>query len=73
MMAGIDVIAGMAAGNLPMLAAIVVAYVAGTFTPDKYASERLRGFGRAVASKLPYRPPPGMDETEALQEATDDE
>lgn len=69
----IDAIASTAGGNLPALAAVVLAYAAGTFTPGRYAGERLAGFGRAVASKLPYRPPPGLKEEEALQEATEEE
>ena len=58
--------------NLTTLAAVLIAYIAGTFTPGGFAGERLRGFGRVVAGKLPYRPPPGQDETEAMEEATDE-
>lgn len=52
-----------------MLSAVVVAFGAGAACPTYYAQERFRGFGRAMVDRLPYRPPPGMEETEALQEA----
>lgn len=52
------------------LAAVVVAFLAGAACPVYYAQERLRGFGRAMMSKLPYQPPPGSDEESALVEAT---
>jgi hypothetical protein len=48
------------------VAAVVLAYLAGAASPTYYAMERMRGFGRAVADKLPYRPPAGMKEEEAL-------
>lgn len=53
-----------------MLAVAVVCFLAGAATPVYYAQERLRGFGRAMMSKLPYRPPPGSNEETALVEAT---
>ncbi|QKY18383.1 hypothetical protein Hrr1229_005710 [Halorubrum sp. CBA1229] len=62
---------GSVGGNLPAAAAVLIAYIAGTFTPGGYAGERLQGFGRVVASKLPYKPPPGMEETEALEAASE--
>ena len=67
----IDAIAGTVGGNLPAAAAVLVAYMAGAATPGGYAMERINGFGRVVASKLPYRPPPGMDQTEALEAASE--
>ena len=68
----IEAISATVGGNLAAFAAVLIAYIAGTFTPGKYAGERLQGFGRAVAAKLPYRPPPGQDESEAMQDATDE-
>jgi len=58
-------------GNQTMIAVAILAYIGGMFTPGRFAGERLEGFGRAVASKLPYRPPPGKDEEQAMKEATD--
>jgi hypothetical protein len=59
------------AGNQTMIAVAIICYIGGMFTPGRFAGERLEGFGRAVASKLPYRPPPGKDEETAMKEATD--
>jgi hypothetical protein len=53
------------------LAAVVLAFLAGATAPTYYAQERLRGFGRAVSSRLPYRPPAGLDESEAMEAATE--
>jgi len=50
-------------------AAVVAAFLAGAACPAYYAQERFRGFGRAMLDRLPYRPPPGMEETQALREA----
>ena len=55
-----------------MLAIVLVAFQAGAACPAYYARERLRGFGRAIFDKLPYRPPPGLDEEQALREAAED-
>ncbi|ACV47825.1 MULTISPECIES: hypothetical protein [Halomicrobium] len=46
-------------------------FLGGMAVPTRYGMERLEGFGRAVASKLPYRPPPGTDEQEAMADAVD--
>lgn len=54
-----------------MLSGLLVAFVAGSTCPTYYATERLRGFGRAMFDTLPYRPPPGMSEDDALREALD--
>lgn len=51
------------------LAVAVLFYVAGLVTPWYYAQERIRGFGRALASRIPYRPPPGKHKDDAMQEA----
>lgn len=52
-------------------AAVVLAFLAGATCPTYYAQERLRGFGRTLFDRLPYRPPPGMDREEALQVAVE--
>ncbi|ACV46606.1 hypothetical protein [Halomicrobium mukohataei] len=54
------------------VALAVLMLVAGMAVPTRYGMERVEGFGRAVASKLPYRPPPGTDEQEAMADAVDD-
>jgi len=54
-----------------LLALVLAAFLAGAACPAYYAQERFRGFGRAMLDRLPYRPPPGMEESEALQEAAD--
>lgn len=59
-------------GNLTVMAAVVIAFFAGAMTPVYYAQERFRGFGRAMMSKLPYRPPPGREESEAMEDAVDE-
>lgn len=51
------------------LALAAVCFIAGSLCPTYYAQERFRGFGRAMVDKLPYRPPPGMEESEALAAA----
>jgi hypothetical protein len=68
----IDAFGSAVGGNLTVLAAVLIAFAAGAMTPVYYAQERFRGFGRAMISKLPYRPPPGTDEQEAMEDATDE-
>lgn len=51
------------------LAAVVLAFLGGMTVPTAYGRERLRGFGRWMASKLPYEPPPGHDDQDALEAA----
>lgn len=58
---------GIALEQAPLLAALITAYMAGAATPFGYVIERLRGFGRASVSRLPYEPPPGMEREEALR------
>jgi hypothetical protein len=53
------------------IAAVVLAYIVGTATPVYYAQERLRGFGRAMVDRLPYKPPPGMEKQQALEAAAE--
>lgn len=59
-------------GLLPSTGAValfVLAFLAGAACPTYYAQERLRGFGRAIVDRLPYVPPPGMEEQQALRAA----
>jgi len=41
-----------------MVALFLLAFTLGMCVPFRYGIERLRGFGRAGLSKLPYKPPP---------------
>lgn len=54
-----------------IVAIAVLFLLAGMAVPTRYGIERLEGFGRYVASGLPYKPPPGKDEQTAMQEAVD--
>jgi hypothetical protein len=56
-----------------MVALVVTAFLAGAACPVYYAQERLRGFGRAMLAKLPYRAPPGTDAETAMVEATSED
>lgn len=58
--------------TLTHLIYFILGVLIGGTAPTYYATERLRGFGRAMFEKLPYKPPPGMDEDEALEEAADE-
>lgn len=58
--------------NATTLAMVMLAYLAGAMTPVYYAQERMRGFGRALASQLPYKAPPGVEEGDAMEQATDE-
>lgn len=58
--------------NVTALSLALLSFLAGALCPAYYAQERFRGFGRAVISQLPYQPPPGKDEQEALREASDE-
>ncbi|QLG29460.1 hypothetical protein HUG10_09180 [Halorarum halophilum] len=53
------------------VAVVVLAFTAGMCVPFRYGIERLRGFGRVVIGKLPYAPPPGKEEGEAMEAATE--
>lgn len=55
----------------PYIIMFVFGVLVGSLAPTYYAGERMRGFGRAMFQKLPYKPPPGRDAEEALIEATD--
>jgi hypothetical protein len=59
-------------GSASVVALVLLAFIAGLALPFRFALERLRGFGRWFVSKLPYRPPPGQDEQDALEEATEE-
>lgn len=56
-----------------LLALVVTAFLAGAACPVYYAQERLRGFGRAMLAKLPYKAPPGKKPEEAMVEATSED
>lgn len=47
---------------------VILAFVLGMCVPFRYGIERLRGFGRAGISKLPYKPPeePAAGNTEKV-------
>jgi len=57
----------------PYLIMFVLGVLVGSLAPTYYATERMRGFGRAMFRKLPYKPPPGMEREEALRAATENE
>ena len=57
--------------DVATLPVVLLAFLAGATAPTYYAQERFRGFGRAMLGKLPYVPPPGQEESEALVRATD--
>lgn len=61
-----------AAAASPLIIVFVLGLIVGSIAPTYYAGEQLRGFGRAMLEKLPYKPPPGKEEEEALIEATDE-
>ncbi|WP_336001459.1 hypothetical protein [Halorientalis halophila] len=59
-------------GALPspeMVAVALLFFLAGMTVPTRYGIERLEGFGRIMAAKLPYKAPPGQDAETAMQEA----
>jgi len=58
--------------NPAVLGAVLLAFIAGLALPFRFALERLRGFGRWFVGKLPYEPPPGEDEQQALEDATEE-
>lgn len=68
----IDAATSEIAANSQTLALVILAYVAGAMTPLYYAQERMRGFGRAMMARIPYQPPPGEDEQQAMEDATDE-
>jgi len=47
----------------------LLCFIGGMAVPTRYGMERVEGFGRLVASKLPYKAPPGTDAETAMQEA----
>jgi hypothetical protein len=59
------------APNAETVGLVLVAFLSGGLCPVYYFQERMRGFGRAMVSQLPYKPPPGKDREEALVEATE--
>lgn len=62
----------MASGLEPLAVAIIylAGFVSGMWIPARYGVERLEGFGRWTMKKfVPYKPPPGKSEEEAMEEA----
>ena len=57
--------------DVATLPVVLLAFLAGSLCPTYYAQERFRGFGRAMLSKVPYAPPPGQQEDEAMVRAVD--
>lgn len=48
----------------------IAGFISGMWLPARYGVERLEGFGRWTLQKfLPYTPPPGKSEQEAMQDA----
>jgi hypothetical protein len=58
--------------TIETLAFGLVMFISGMCVPFRYGVERLRGFGRAIISRLPYEPPAGLSVDEALEQTTDD-
>ena len=54
---------------------LIIMYVLGILTaiwvPTRFAMERLEGFGRWGMMKVPYEPPAGKSEEQAMAEAED--
>lgn len=67
-----EIVSGFIAMLSPYMIVFILGLVVGSLAPTYFAAEQLRGFGRAMLAKLPYEPPPGKDEKEALIEATDE-
>jgi len=51
------------------LGAFILAFLAGMAVPTRYGLLRLRGFGRMMASKIPAKPPAGVEREEWLRRA----
>lgn len=66
-----EIASGLLSSATPYIVAFVFGVLVGSLAPTYYAGERMRGFGRAMFEKLPYKPPPGRETEEALIEATD--
>lgn len=49
---------------------LLIGLLLGLPVPYWFAAERVRGLTRAMLSKMPYRPPPGMDKEEAMTETS---
>lgn len=59
--------------SLEQLTWFLLGLLAGLPAPYWYAAERIKGFTRVLLSKLPYKPPPGKEKQEALEEAVSHE
>jgi hypothetical protein len=53
------------------IALALLFYIGGLVTPWYYAQERMRGFGRWLAAKIPYEPPPGEESGKAMERAVE--
>ena len=51
------------------LAYSLLAFLGGMSVPTRYGMERVEGFGRWVAAKLPFKPRPGTDEETSMMRA----
>lgn len=51
---------------------LVLGILIGLPAPYWFAAERVKGFSRAMLMKIPYQPPPGVEEGEAMEEAVED-
>ena len=67
-----QLIAEAVASGMPQLVAFAIGAIAGSLVPTYYAQERLRGFGRKLFDRVPYKPPPGMEQETAMRAAVED-
>ncbi|MFC7140019.1 hypothetical protein ACFQMA_09255 [Halosimplex aquaticum] len=52
-----------------VLGIVLLAFLGGMAVPTRYGLLRLRGFGRLFASKIPAKPPAGMEREQWLRQA----
>ncbi|MHC3379405.1 hypothetical protein [Haloarcula sp. H-GB5] len=55
------------------VAVAMLFFMAGMAVPTRYGMERVEGFGRWVAAKLPFKPRPGTDEETSMRRAVGQE
>lgn len=58
--------------TVSLTAGLVIGFLGGLTVPTYFAIERLSGFGRWAVSQVPYEPPPGKSEDEAMEEVSRD-
>lgn len=51
--------------------AFLLGFLLGLPAPYWYSQERIRGLTRAFLDRMPYKPPPGKEREEALEEAVE--